>query len=101
MHAPAHTSPQPLALSIPLQLLGSGLGVYDPAANASSLNTENPPLRDTATLPQGGWTVLRFKADNPGVRAGGGWQHPQVGSSRSGRRAVCRQAVHGRHCPCD
>ncbi|KAL4433040.1 hypothetical protein ABPG77_006467 [Micractinium sp. CCAP 211/92] len=48
-------------------VLGSGLGVYDPAANASSLNTVNPPLRDTATLPQSGWVVLRFKADNPGV----------------------------------
>ncbi|KAL4428183.1 hypothetical protein ABPG75_002272 [Micractinium tetrahymenae] len=47
-------------------LLGSGLGVYDPVANASSLNTANPPLRDTATLPQGGWVVLRFRADNPG-----------------------------------
>lgn len=48
-------------------VVGSGLGIYNAKANASSLNTVNPPLRDTATLPQGGWVVIRFKADNPGL----------------------------------
>ena len=46
-------------------VLGTGLGHYDPATAA--LNTANPPLRDTATLPQNGWVVLRFVADNPGL----------------------------------
>lgn len=49
------------------QVLGQGLGIYNAAANASSLNTRNPPLRDTATLPQNGWVVLRLQADNPGL----------------------------------
>ncbi|KAI3433825.1 hypothetical protein D9Q98_003629 [Chlorella vulgaris] len=48
-------------------VVGSGLGIYNAKANASSLNTVNPPWRDTATLPQGGWVVIRFKADNPGL----------------------------------
>lgn len=48
-----------------LQVLGSGTGVYDPAT--AQLNTQNPPFRDTATLPKNGWVVLRFVADNPGV----------------------------------
>ncbi|PSC72468.1 L-ascorbate oxidase-like [Micractinium conductrix] len=53
-------------------VLGSGEGIYSPAGtnastNASALNTLNPPRRDTATLPQAGWVVVRFVADNPGV----------------------------------
>ncbi|KAK6027742.1 multicopper oxidase [Ostertagia ostertagi] len=30
------------------------------------MNTENPSLRDTITLPVGGYIVLRFRATNPG-----------------------------------
>jgi len=66
-HCPLPTAHRCHFLSCPLQLLGQGLGVYDPKANASALNTRNPPMRDTATLPQYGWVVLRFKADNPGM----------------------------------
>nr|CAH7745046.1 unnamed protein product [Callosobruchus chinensis] len=29
-------------------------------------NLLNPPLKDTVTVPDGGYTVVRFKADNPG-----------------------------------
>ncbi|XP_053620154.1 uncharacterized protein LOC128680776 [Plodia interpunctella] len=29
-------------------------------------NLKNPPIKDTVTVPDGGYTVLRFKADNPG-----------------------------------
>ena len=25
-----------------------------------------PPAKDTVIVPQGGWVILRFKADNPG-----------------------------------
>ncbi len=50
-----------------VQVLGQGLGIYSAATDASSLNTRNPPLRDTATLPKNGWVVLRFEADSPGV----------------------------------
>ncbi|KAG1672998.1 hypothetical protein FOA52_005928 [Chlamydomonas sp. UWO 241] len=50
-------------------LLGHGLGVFDPenATQAAALNTVNPPLRDTVTLPADGYTVLRFVANNPGA----------------------------------
>ncbi|XP_068243053.1 uncharacterized protein [Palaemon carinicauda] len=29
-------------------------------------NYKNPPLKDTVTVPDGGYTIVRFKADNPG-----------------------------------
>ena len=29
-------------------------------------NLEDPPLKDTVTVPDAGFTVLRFHADNPG-----------------------------------
>ncbi|KAM3962212.1 uncharacterized protein ACR2FA_003712 [Aphomia sociella] len=29
-------------------------------------NLKNPPIKDTVTVPDGGYTVIRFKADNPG-----------------------------------
>ena len=62
----------PPSLAYDKQVLGSGEGIYSPAGtnastNASALNTLNPPRRDTATLPQAGWVVVRFVADNPGV----------------------------------
>ena len=41
-------------------MLGSGEGVYDEAADAASLNLDNPIFRDTATVFKGGWTVIRF-----------------------------------------
>ena len=31
------------------------------------LNFDNPPRRDTATLPASGWLVLAFPANNPGA----------------------------------
>lgn len=29
---------------------------------------DSPPLKDTVTVPDGGFTILRFYADNPGKR---------------------------------
>ena len=82
------------------QVLGSGVGVYNPATNASSLNTANPPFRDTATLPQNGWVVLRFEAGNPGVREG------REGSRQSRERVplgrgmpAARQGAAAQHAP--
>jgi hypothetical protein len=34
---------------------------------ASELNFKNPPRRDTAMLPTGGWLVLAFETNNPGA----------------------------------
>ena len=32
----------------------------------SDINLINPPVKDTITVPPGGYVVIRFKADNPG-----------------------------------
>jgi FtsP/CotA-like multicopper oxidase with cupredoxin domain len=57
-------------------VLGSGLGIFDPKANASSLVFDNPPRRDVVMLPSGGWVVLAFVTDNPGA-----WlMHCHIGS---------------------
>ncbi|CAG8788374.1 26251_t:CDS:2, partial [Dentiscutata erythropus] len=45
-------------------LMGDGVGTdYD----KSSLNTVDPPIRDTTVVPAWGWSVIRFNIDNPGV----------------------------------
>lgn len=35
--------------------------------NHPSLNWDNPPQKDTIIVPTGGYVVIRFKADNPGL----------------------------------
>lgn len=30
-------------------------------------NLENPPIKDTVTVPDGGYTIIRFIASNPGT----------------------------------
>ncbi|OCK94740.1 uncharacterized protein K441DRAFT_109530 [Cenococcum geophilum 1.58] len=37
------------------------------ALNPLVLNSNNPPRRDVALLPAGGYLVIAFKADNPGL----------------------------------
>ena len=44
--------------------LGSGLGQYN---SSLPLNFENPPRRDTTTLPSRGWLAIAFLANNPGA----------------------------------
>ncbi|KAF1998379.1 multicopper oxidase [Amniculicola lignicola CBS 123094] len=57
----------------PIHLHGHDFYVLDQVANAkwagdiSRLSTNNPIRRDTATLPGGGYLVLAFESDNPGV----------------------------------
>ncbi|KAG2501799.1 hypothetical protein HYH03_000299 [Edaphochlamys debaryana] len=48
-------------------VLGQGLGRFDPDTSGPTLNSANPALRDTVTIPMGGWAYLRFVADNPGI----------------------------------
>lgn len=36
-------------------------------ALSGQLNFENPPRRDTAMLPAGGWLVFAFETNNPGA----------------------------------
>jgi len=46
-------------------ILASGNGTYDP--DTTVLNLDNPPRRDTATLPGNGYLVVAFMTDNPGA----------------------------------
>ena len=45
-------------------VLGAGSGTFD---NSQPLNYNNPPRRDVAMLPAGGYLVLAFITDNPGA----------------------------------
>jgi FtsP/CotA-like multicopper oxidase with cupredoxin domain len=45
-------------------ILAQGTGTY---SSSVTLNIVNPPRRDTAMLPPGGYLVLAFQTDNPGV----------------------------------
>ncbi|EEY20296.1 laccase-1 [Verticillium alfalfae VaMs.102] len=45
-------------------VLAQGSGTYSASV---TLNTENPPRRDTALLPASGYLVMAWETDNPGV----------------------------------
>jgi FtsP/CotA-like multicopper oxidase with cupredoxin domain len=46
-------------------IVGRGTGTWDRSTNGLNLN--NPTRRDTATLPPGGYLLMAFPADNPGM----------------------------------
>ncbi|KAL5218629.1 hypothetical protein ABZP36_019313 [Zizania latifolia] len=48
-------------------VLATGFGNYDPRRDAAKFNLVDPPSRNTIGVPVGGWAVVRFVADNPGV----------------------------------
>lgn len=48
-------------------IVGSGIGNFDPSKDPAKYNLVDPPERNTAGVPTGGWTAIRFRADNPGV----------------------------------
>ncbi|VFQ90608.1 unnamed protein product [Cuscuta campestris] len=48
-------------------IVAEGFGNFNPQRDTAKFNLVNPPLRNTASLPVNGWTVIRFVADNPGV----------------------------------
>ncbi|GAA0151333.1 oxidase [Lithospermum erythrorhizon] len=48
-------------------ILGMGFGTYDPARDSDNLNYVNPVLASTVSVPKNGWTVIRFRANNPGA----------------------------------
>ncbi|KAF7056601.1 hypothetical protein CFC21_063992 [Triticum aestivum] len=48
-------------------VLATGFGNYDPRRDAGRFNMVDPPSRNTIGVPVGGWAVVRFVADNPGV----------------------------------
>ncbi|XP_047340843.1 laccase-12-like [Impatiens glandulifera] len=48
-------------------IIAEGFGNFNPKTDTSKFNLVDPPMRNTASLPVGGWTVIRFVADNPGA----------------------------------
>nr|GMD24667.1 laccase-7-like [Ipomoea batatas]GME14424.1 laccase-7-like [Ipomoea batatas] len=48
-------------------VLAQGFGNYNPAYDRSKFNFYNPQERNTIAVPVGGWAVIRFRANNPGV----------------------------------
>ncbi|KAK8638960.1 hypothetical protein V6N13_137364 [Hibiscus sabdariffa] len=48
-------------------IVGSGMGNFDPSKDPAKFNLVDPPERNTVGVPTGGWTAIRFRADNPGV----------------------------------
>ncbi|XP_052173705.1 laccase-7-like [Diospyros lotus] len=50
-----------------LYVLAQGFGNYDPAKDTKNFNLINPQVRNTIGVPVGGWAVVRFRANNPGI----------------------------------
>ncbi|KAJ8567533.1 hypothetical protein K7X08_019741 [Anisodus acutangulus] len=48
-------------------VVGTGLGNFDPKKDPAKYNLIDPIERNTVGVPTGGWTAIRFRADNPGV----------------------------------
>ncbi|XP_059664353.1 laccase-3-like [Cornus florida] len=48
-------------------VVGQGFGNFDPGRDTANFNLIDPPQRNTIDVPVGGWAVIRFVADNPGV----------------------------------
>jgi laccase len=47
-------------------VVGSGKGNFDSKKDAKKFNLVDPVERNTVGVPAGGWTAIRFRADNPG-----------------------------------
>jgi len=47
-------------------VVGRGIGNYNPKTSPSMFNLIDPIERNTIGVPTGGWTAIRFRADNPG-----------------------------------
>ncbi|KAK1365486.1 Laccase [Heracleum sosnowskyi] len=47
--------------------VGRGLGNFNPKKDPKKFNLLDPVERNTVSVPSGGWTAIRFLADNPGV----------------------------------
>ncbi|XP_020234630.1 laccase-4 [Cajanus cajan] len=48
-------------------IVGRGVGNYNPNTDPKNFNLADPVERNTVGVPAGGWTAIRFRADNPGV----------------------------------
>ncbi|KAG4922040.1 hypothetical protein AAZX31_18G175100 [Glycine max] len=48
-------------------VLAQGFGNFNSTTDSTKFNLVNPQLRNTIAVPVGGWAVIRFQANNPGV----------------------------------
>ncbi|XP_027337221.1 laccase-7-like [Abrus precatorius] len=48
-------------------VLAQGFGNYNSTRDEPKFNFVNPQIRNTVSVPVGGWAVIRFQANNPGV----------------------------------
>ncbi|XP_038902160.1 laccase-17-like [Benincasa hispida] len=48
-------------------VVGQGFGNFDPKKDPQNFNLVDPMRRNTFGVPSGGWVVIRFLANNPGV----------------------------------
>ncbi|KAI3749844.1 hypothetical protein L2E82_20461 [Cichorium intybus] len=48
-------------------IVGQGFGNFNPGTDTVNFNLEDPPQRNTVNVPVGGWSAIRFVANNPGV----------------------------------
>ncbi|XAR60786.1 Laccase [Bertholletia excelsa] len=48
-------------------VIAQGFGNFNPKQDTAEFNLFDPPQRNTIDVPVGGWAVIRFVADNPGV----------------------------------
>ncbi|CAN4098695.1 unnamed protein product [Withania somnifera] len=48
-------------------VVGQGFGNFNAQTDTANFNLVDPPVRNTIDVPVGGWAVIRFVADNPGV----------------------------------
>ncbi|KAL2328132.1 hypothetical protein Fmac_021559 [Flemingia macrophylla] len=48
-------------------VVGRGQGNFNPTEDPKKFNLVDPVERNTVGVPTGGWTAIRFRADNPGV----------------------------------
>lgn len=48
-------------------IVGEGYGNFNPVLDPLTFNLNNPPQRNTAGVPGGGWIAIRWTANNPGA----------------------------------
>ncbi|KAE8656779.1 Laccase-22 [Hibiscus syriacus] len=53
--------------TVQLVLLEGEWGIFDPKKDPKNFNLVDTVERNTIGVPPGGWTAMRFRADNPGV----------------------------------
>lgn len=50
-------------------VLAQGFGNFNSSTDTAKFNLVNPQFRNTVGVPMGGWSVIRFQANNPGIQS--------------------------------